>query len=40
MKQPMLLAASLAAIAMTAACARGPEHIQAGEWEMRTKLTD
>ena len=34
-----MLAAGIAAIAITA-CSRGPEHIQAGEWEMRMKLTD
>jgi hypothetical protein len=39
MKQPILLAAGLAAIAITAACSKGPDHIQAGEWEMKTKLT-
>ena len=39
MKQPILLAAGLAAIAFTAACAKGPEHLQAGEWEMKIKFT-
>lgn len=39
MNQPILLAAGLAAIAITAACSRGPDHIQPGEWEMKTKLT-
>lgn len=39
MKQTVLLAAGIAAIAVTAACSRGPEHIQAGQWEMKAKLT-
>src|SRR5689334_8274435 len=40
MKQSILLTASVAAILVTA-CNRGggPEHIQAGQWEMKAKLT-
>jgi hypothetical protein len=39
MRRFCMLAVGIAAIAITA-CSRGPEHIQAGEWEMRMKLTD
>ena len=39
MKQWILSGAGLAAIVLTTACSRGPEHIQPGEWEMKTRLT-
>lgn len=39
MKQSILLAAGVAAVLVAACSKGGPEHIQAGQWEMKTKLT-
>lgn len=33
-------AAAIAALAVAASCARPPDYIQPGEWELRTTLTD
>jgi hypothetical protein len=38
MKHFSLLAAGIAAIAVTAACSRGPDHQQPGEWETITTI--
>jgi hypothetical protein len=39
MKKSILLAAGVAAILVAACSKGGPEHIQAGQWEMKAKLT-